>query len=143
MSDRESLAPELKAVEAALSSLAPTSPTAADRDRLMFAAGRAATGPRRPWVWPVAAVATALVALVVGRQTAPQPANVPASPIAQPMTIEHRADVFVAATSPSSYLQLRRRFHRLDAVADVGAAAADPNSPHPTSHQALLHELLN
>lgn len=58
--------PELRALEAALASLAPR-PAAIDRDRLMYAAGQASvcseqTAPRR-WVWPAAfSAASALAA---------------------------------------------------------------------------------
>lgn len=141
MSDREPLTPELKAVEAALSGLVPMPATAADRDRLMFVAGRAAGRSQRSWAWSAATAATVLAALIIGRQTAPQLANAPAPQIAQSITIEPDADAFVAANSPTSYLQLRRNLERFD-VADVGPAPSAAAS-RPTSHQALLHELLN
>lgn len=61
---------DLKAVEAALSSLTPT-PSGVKRDRLMYLAGRAAaeersaTGGRLPvsWLWPCATAASVLVAV--------------------------------------------------------------------------------
>jgi hypothetical protein len=142
MSDQEPLAQELRAVEAALTSLVPMPPAAADRDRLMFAAGRAAAGPQRPWVWPAALAATALLALVVGRRTAPQLVVGPEPQIARPTITEHDPESFVVTTSPSSYLQLRRQLDRLD-YADVGGVSTDARSHAPASHQALLHELLN
>ncbi len=54
----EHLTPELRAFEAALASLAPR-PSALDRDRLMYEAGRASVGampvaPTSRWAWPVA-----------------------------------------------------------------------------------------
>jgi hypothetical protein len=129
-------------LEASLSSLVPTSPSAADRDRLMFAAGRAAAGSQRPWAWSAALAATALLALVVGRRTAPQLVAGPEPQIARPTITEHEPESFVVTTLPSSYLQLRRHLDRLD-FADVGGVATDARSHAPASHQALLHELLN
>ena len=58
-----------KAIEAQLAGLRPST-AALDRDRLMFAAGRAAAA-RSHWSHAAALVAAASVALVVGRWSAP------------------------------------------------------------------------
>jgi len=62
--------PDLEATEAVFSSLRPA-PSGVDRDRLMYLAGRAATGagsadvqrPRGRWLWPCSTAASLLVAV--------------------------------------------------------------------------------
>jgi hypothetical protein len=143
MSDREPLTPELKAVEAALASLAPTAASAAERDRLMFAAGRAAARPRGAWPQVVGTIGLAAAAILVGRFTAPRVVPSPEPLIAAPTVTEPERSVAISASaSPSSYVQLRRQLPGLD-FADAGPVPTAAPVAGPTSRQALLHELLN
>ena len=69
--------PELQAFETALTSLRPT-PSAIDRDRIMFAAGRRSgrTGSHRRHgsrLWPLATIATGIVAFACGMVTHSSP----------------------------------------------------------------------
>ena len=70
--------PELQAFETALTSLRPT-PSAVDRDRIMFASGRKAGRNtishrrRGPWLWPLATIATGIVAFACGMTISPSP----------------------------------------------------------------------
>jgi hypothetical protein len=130
-----------QALEAQLAGLRPTAATL-DRDRLMFEAGRAATGPSR-WSRTVALVAAAGVALVVGRWTAPvrSPDDRAGSPLTNAHTAAPLDDVVQSAEfrDPSSLLQLRLHLDDLDAGrGSIAAGSASPFSPHE-----LMRELLN
>jgi hypothetical protein len=143
MSDREPLAPELKAVEAALASLAPTPASTAERDRLMFAAGRAAARPRSAWPQVVGAIGLVAAALVAGRFTAPRVAPAPDPQIAAPiMTSDESSFAATAAVSPNSYLGLRSHIEQFD-FADARSVGAAGSVVGPLSRQALMDELLN
>jgi hypothetical protein len=74
----EPLNPDLSALEASLRTLAPT-PAAVDRDRLMYAAGRASAP--RAWAWPLAAVTSTLAACVLGVLLLLRPESRPAERI--------------------------------------------------------------
>ncbi len=69
--------PELQSFETALTSLHPT-PSSVDRDRIMFAAGRKSgrTGGHRrrgSRLWPLATIATGIVAFACGMAIHPSP----------------------------------------------------------------------
>lgn len=145
MSDREPLAPELKAVEAALASLAPLPTTTADRDRLMFAAGRAAVQRPSPWPQSLAVAVVVFGFLYLNRQGS-QPTSPPTQRLAGTTTAvpPGAAIAFEKAdfTNPSSYLQLRRNAVDLDtSIAAVPVTA--PMHAVPTSRQDMIRELLN
>ena len=142
MSDREPLTPELKSVEAALASLVPLPPSTADRDRWMFAAGRASgAATRRNWIMPTAAVVLGLSAFALGTQYSRHAGASPAVEIAAPLPFapDERSSV-TESPSPASHLELRRNFDDLDSfIAD----SATPMQADPTSRQELFRELIN
>lgn len=130
-----------KPLEAQLAGLRPTT-AAVDRDRLMFAAGRAAAAPMR-WTNAATFVAAACAALAIGRWTAPTAAPFlpESSSIAQQSAPPSIVDFAQAAElrDPASLLQLRLHFDALDAPR---GSSISP-SPAAVSPRALLHEMLN
>lgn len=143
MSDREPLAPDLKALEAALASLTPAPTSAAERDRLMFAAGRAATHRAPHWFRDVATYVGIFLALMLGRWSAQLGAPSPTLQIAAPIAIEPNHSTAAAnLAAPSSYFQLRRHLDTLE-LAGVDSVPSTSGAAPPTSPQALMHELLN
>lgn len=130
-----------KAIEAQLAGLRPAT-VELDRDRLMFAAGRAAA-VRNRWTHASSLVAAACLALVVGRWSVQVAA--PSAPeqalIAQQPAAPSDADFAQsnAVRNPSSLLQLRLHADDLDASRTASAAS----SPAAVSPRALMYELLN
>jgi hypothetical protein len=143
MSDREPLTPELKAVEAALASLVPTSPSAAARDQLMFTAGRDASHRRASWTQVASTLMIVAVSVLYGRWSVRPVAPSPAVQIARPFV--GPADGAATASEhvdPSAYGQLRRRLRTFD-VAGIDAAPRSSSPDGQPSYQHLLRELLN
>lgn len=163
---QDKMKPDLEAMEAALSSLRPA-PSGADRDRLMYLAGQAATGagsadarpPRTGWFWPCSTAASLLVAVtfagmwlsrgepevrVVFRDrpvAAPQPPDQADEAIA--------ADVVDASPGKSwqtDYLRLRRLV-MTEGVEAMPERTATPSADVETlrwrsGFQSMLKELL-
>jgi hypothetical protein len=168
MSERKPLTPELQAVEAALASLSPTPVDPAERDRLMFAAGRAVG--KRPhfmrdglvpacvtlmifcgWLWIVDMRSprwrsTAMPnAPTIVSPSGPQVGVAPT--VVLPAFPGGASDVDFAAvdlSAPTSYFQLRRHLDEIELVFDgPGLRSVDDLPPTAKSRRDLLHELLN
>lgn len=151
---QEATDPELTALEAALTTLAPL-PCRLSRDRLMFQAGKQAGRVR--WIWPGTAAALALlaaglgVALMIRPKSQPEerivyvpiqrpanslPATLPSQPEAE-ATVgpEHVAES--AGMPRADYLQLRERVLRLGVDALPAPPSAIPAQPSLTLDQLL------
>ena len=147
MSDREPLTPDLKAVEAALASLAPAAPSAADRDRWMFAAGRASASVshRGRVTYAAAFVLLGLSAFASGAPYARYFGPPQSVEIASPTPFGPNPSsnsTATAADSPASYLQLRRSIGALES----SVAVSEPPMPMhavPASRREIFRELLN
>jgi len=167
MSDQEPLTPELKGLEAALASLTPTPLAVADRDRLMFAAGRAERIRAQRMNFGGAAVLVAALTIMtiwVQKPRSEPPTQQQAGtlirvPPGASVVFEHdnqeRVRIRVPSmdevpssfsiadlASPTSYFQLRRQLNSLDAVTADAAPPSSSVAP-ASSPQALFHELLN
>jgi hypothetical protein len=136
--------PALDALAGALRGLAPR-PVGLDRDRLMFQAGRASAP--RGWAWPLATVASAAAAAVLGvlLWVRPEPApRVVYLPAERPATAsDERAPGPDAGAAPgrwSHYLQLQEDLLR-DGLDGLPAPSDTPSPEGQQTVDALLKSL--
>jgi hypothetical protein len=156
----DGLTPAERELEAALGALRPAAP-ALDRDRLIFAAGRAVgrTESRRPLrCWQAAAAALALAAglsLLVrtGPGTRPDAPQVPLvirqspTPLAPPQPAPLTAPTVVSAGPTASFWLMRPApgtyFDLRDKVLRRGLDALPRSTPETPTRQPTLSELLD
>jgi len=150
--------PELKAVEAALTTLTPAA-SAINRDQLMFCAGQAAAR-RGGWLWPATAAAMGMLALTLAiagwTRPTPQPTErivfVPAPPPESPSTPESEptpagSDTLISEEASASHngnlLQMRRYVVRwgADALPAPAPVEAAPKKDSPSRVFDRLSEL--
>ncbi len=157
--------PDLEAIETALASLQPA-PSGVDRDRLMYLAGRAATGggspdarrPRAGWLWPCSTAASLLVAVTfaamwLGRGEPEVRIVYRDRPVAVPEASEQPGEVVddvedgpARESWRSDYLRLRRLVmsEGVEAMPPTssGAPAAGETLRWRSGFQQTLEELL-
>jgi hypothetical protein len=131
---------EMTEFESALGSLRPA-PSRADRDALMFRAGRVSAGNRRGY-WPLATAATGIAAVLLGAMLLARPAAPPAPPdVAHVVHVPAEAPPAPTATGPTrrepgnrlredSYLRLRQIAlgQGVDALPEPEGGGARPDS---------------
>lgn len=151
---QEPLNPQLAGVEAALAGLRPT-PSALDRDRLMFLAGQA-TGDRRArraaWLGAGTSLAVTLVACVLGaalfQQLGPerdhQTANAPVPQPGQSSPSSWAANPPDSLDGGASYLELRQLVltRGVEAMPEIAPSTATKDQPPAPSQRRMLGHLL-
>ena len=88
-----------------VTSLAKFTPSPADRDAILYAAGRASAPSRRPWQTAVAGLVLLQAATVVAWQLTPAPTPVVAEPVLTPVVVPDEPRPWTPP-DPSSYLAL-------------------------------------
>lgn len=152
---QEPLNPELASVEAALAGLRPT-PSALDRDRLMFLAGQAAgyrRARRAAWLGAGTSIAATLAACVLGvalfQQPGPerdhQTASAPVPQSAQPDVSSWAANPPDSLDAGASYLELRQLVltRGVEAMPEITPSTATKDQPPAPSARRMLDHLLD